>query len=300
MLKKIKPTFPIFYLIALFTFTLYLLIDTFYLQKTYQIVNQPSNTSSHNQSELETNPIITNNSYKDSNIEITIHKYREYNTNIYVANITLNSADYLKTAFANNTYGKNITAKTSEIAQAHNAILAINGDYYGVQEKGFVLKNGVIYRTTPKNNREDLLIYKNGTFKIITENDTTDLEALINENVYNLLSFGPSLLINNEITITPNEEVDKAKTSNPRTAIGIIDKLNYIFIVSDGRTNESTGLSLYELATFAKNLKVDVLYNLDGGGSSTMYFNGQIINNPTSTGRKIKERSVSDIVYIGY
>ena len=41
-------------------------------------------------------------------------------------------------------------------------------------------------------------------------------------------------------------------------------------------------------------------YNLDGGGSSTMYFNGQVVNNPTTNGRKISERSVSDIVYLGY
>ena len=86
--------------------------------------------------------------------------------------------------------------------------------------------------------------------------------------------------------------------SNPRTAIGIINKNHYIFVVSDGRTNESEGLSLYELATFMKNLGCKTAYNLDGGGSSTMYFNGNIINNPTTNGT-IKERKVSDIVYIG-
>ena len=39
-------------------------------------------------------------------------------------------------------------------------------------------------------------------------------------------------------------------------------------------------------------------YNLDGGGSSTLYFNGEIINYPTTSGRSMKERGVSDIVYI--
>ena len=87
--------------------------------------------------------------------------------------------------------------------------------------------------------------------------------------------------------------------SNPRTAIGIIDENHYVFVVSDGRTSESEGLSLYELATFMKKLNVETLYNLDGGGSSTMYFNGNIINNPTTSGR-ISERKVSDIVYVGY
>ena len=88
--------------------------------------------------------------------------------------------------------------------------------------------------------------------------------------------------------------------SNPRTLIGVIDDLHYVFIVSDGRTSESEGLSLYELATFAKKLNIKTAYNLDGGGSSTMYFCGKVINNPTTTGRNISERSVSDIVYIGY
>ncbi len=68
----------------------------------------------------------------------------------------------------------------------------------------------------------------------------------------------------------------------------------------DGRTSESEGLTLYELAVFLQELGASCAYNLDGGGSSTMYFNGEVINQPTTNGRSIRERSVSDIVYIGY
>ena len=67
---------------------------------------------------------------------------------------------------------------------------------------------------------------------------------------------------------------------------------------SDGRTNESDGLSLYQLGEFMQSLGVSLAYNLDGGGSSTMYFKGEVINKPTTNGR-ISERSISDIVYIG-
>ncbi|MCR5501039.1 MAG: phosphodiester glycosidase family protein, partial [Acetatifactor sp.] len=49
---------------------------------------------------------------------------------------------------------------------------------------------------------------------------------------------------------------------------------------------------------FFEELGVQTAYNLDGGGSSTMYFNGKVINNPTTNGR-IKERGVTDIVYVG-
>ena len=88
--------------------------------------------------------------------------------------------------------------------------------------------------------------------------------------------------------------------NNPRTAIGKLAENHYVFVVSDGRTNKSTGLTLYELANFMKELGCTEAYNLDGGGSSTMYFNGNVINNPTTNGNRISERSVSDIVYIGY
>ncbi len=49
-----------------------------------------------------------------------------------------------------------------------------------------------------------------------------------------------------------------------------------------------------------QSLGTQTAYNLDGGGSSTLYFNGTVVNNPTTNGRRIQERRVSDIVYIGY
>ena len=102
------------------------------------------------------------------------------------------------------------------------------------------------------------------------------------------------------MAVTEEDEVGKAKASNPRTAIGIVDALHYLFVVSDGRTEQSAGLTLAELATLMVSLGATTAYNLDGGGSSTMVFNGEVINTPTTNGRTIQERSVSDIVYIGY
>lgn len=206
---------------------------------------------------------------------------------------------YFKTAFADDTYGRNITAKTSEIAESKNAVLAINGDYYGARNAGYVIRNGVLYRDTAAEDREALVVGTDGSFEIITEKETS-AASLVSAGAAHVLSFGPAVVQNSKISVTENDEVGKAKASNPRTAIGIIDKLHYVFVVSDGRTEESKGLSLYQLAEFMKSLNVKTAYNLDGGGSSAMYFNGSIINKPTTNGDSIKERSVSDIVYIGY
>ena len=243
-------------------------------------------------------PVSTATSYQDENITITLTKYREYDTSIYVADITLSSPEYLQTALAQNAYGKNVTEKTSEMAVENGAILAINGDYYGSQESGYVLRNGVLYRDTAERGQEDLVIYGDGSFEIITEDDVTAQE-LLERGAVQILSFGPALVIDGEISVSTGEEVGKAKSSNPRTAIGLIDDLHYVFVVSDGRTDESEGLSLYQLAEFMAGLGAETAYNLDGGGSSSMVFNGNVINNPTTSGNRIKERSVSDIVYIG-
>ena len=239
----------------------------------------------------------SSDSYSDSNISISLKEYRENDTTIYVADVQVSSPEYLKTALAQGAYGRNVTEKTSEIAESAGAILAINGDYYGAQEKGYVIRNGELYRDTAISGQEDLVIYSDGSFGIINESEVT-AQQLISSGAQQTLSFGPALVMNGSISVTENEEVGRATASNPRTAIGIIGENHYLFVVSDGRTSESAGLSLYELAEFMRSQGAETAYNLDGGGSSTMYFNGSIVNNPTG-GMGSKERSVSDIVYIG-
>ena len=234
--------------------------------------------------------------YQDENITIAMKEYYMYDTRIYVADVQLSSAEYLKTAFADDTCGKNVTAKTSVTASENNAILAVNGDYYGARERGYVIRNGIVYRDTPSD--DDLLcIYADGTMKVISQSSFTAQE-LIDQGVWQAFAFGPGLVSDGEITVSENDEVGRAMASNPRTAIGMLSENHFLFVVSDGRTSESAGLSLYQLAEFMKSLGAETAYNLDGGGSSTMYFGGEVINNPTNNG-KIKERSVSDIVYIG-
>ena len=280
-------------------FTVYLMLDTFWIARIYHALPQGQSAQPSGVQQPATAPLLTDTSYTDENITITLTQYRQHDTDVYVADVRLSSAKYLKTAFSQNAYGRNLTAKTSETAAEVGAILAINGDYYGAQEKDYVLRNGTIYRNTPVSGREDLAIDANGSFKIITEDETT-AEELLSDGVVQVLSFGPTLVVEGSVAVTEEDEVGKAKASNPRTAIGIVDALHYLFVVSDGRTEQSAGLTLAELATLMVSLGATTAYNLDGGGSSTMVFNGEVINTPTTNGRTIQERSVSDIVYIGY
>ena len=334
-MKQRKLIWLKLYCVVLAAFTVYFLLDTFVIARVYSAEGAPNAESSQpaqtaaSQSESidpqgeaetqsgetqngsskqngtannaitkSTTPIITANSYTDENIQITITEYEAADTIIYAADVQVSSAEYLKTALAKGVYGRNVTEDTSDIAESAGAIFAVNGDYYGAQQKGYVIRNGVLYRGTSAG-REDLVIYEDGSFGIITEGQIS-AEQLIKDGAQQVLSFGPALIENGQISVGVRSEVGKAMASNPRTAIGIIDEAHYLFVVADGRTSESEGLSLYQLAQVMQQLGAKTADNLDGGGSSTMYFNGRVINNPTTNGRTISERRVSDIVYIGY
>ncbi len=247
---------------------------------------------------IESGGFLDENNYKDDNISISLSQHRIKDTDIYVADIRLSSAQYLKTAFAFDAYGKNITAATSDIAAVHNAIFAVNGDYYGIREAGFVIRNGIVYRDTPLE-KDVLCVNSDGDFEVI-DPYSISADDLVSRGVWQAFSFGPALVEDGAIAVSTTDEVGRAKASNPRTAIGMIEPLHYVCVVSDGRTEESKGLSLYELADFMTSLGVKTGYNLDGGGSASMVFNGRVINKPTSDGTRIAERSVSDIVYLGY
>lgn len=237
--------------------------------------------------------------YSDDNIGIVVNRYRYCETYVFVADVYISSPALFKTAFANDTYGRNINKKTTQIAADHGAILAVNGDFYGARQSGYVIRNGALFSNLPNPKNQDLVVYTDGSFGIFNEADFP-AEDILNSGAWQVLAFGPALVNNSQIVVSEKQEVAHASYSNPRTAIGYIDAGHYQFVVSDGRTSISAGLSLYELATFMQSSGCKVAYNLDGGGSSTLVFQGQLLNNPCPGGDYIVERSVSDIVYIGY
>jgi exopolysaccharide biosynthesis protein len=162
------------------------------------------------------------------------------------------------------------------------------------------MRGGYLYRDLAAydQDQEDLCIMADGTLEILAEVDYS-AQDMADMGARDIFSFGPGLLIDGEITVREGDEVERAQVTNPRTSIGQIAPLHYVFVVSDGRTEESVGLSLLELAQLMQDLGCTTAYNLDGGGSSTIWFNGRVLNKPTTFGEKITERSISDIVYIG-
>lgn len=243
--------------------------------------------------------------YHSDNLSISIQQYTTGSgsdtVTYFVADVIVADATQIASAFADDQFGRNIIEYTSQIAADNNAIFAINGDYYGFRSDGIVIRNGVIYRDLPA--RTGLAFYRDGTMQVYDETQTSAQELLA-AGAWNTLSFGPALLENSALVSNLGTvEVDtnfgnhSIQGNQPRTGIGIIAPNHFVFVVVDGRSKGySRGVSLEEFAQIFQGLGCTSAYNLDGGGSSTMYFMGRVVNNPL--GRN-KERGTSDILYIG-
>lgn len=246
-----------------------------------------------------TSATLTDTSYSNGSTSVRLSTVTTDTLTYYVADVTLGDATDLRSAFANNQFGENITQTTSEIAAANGAVFAINGDYYGFRSTGIEIRNGVIYRD--EGARQGLAFYTDGHMEVYDETQTTAAELLAS-GVWNTLSFGPAIVDNGEVVdgidsveVDTNVGNHSIQGDQPRTAVGVIDDNHLVFVVVDGRQEGySEGVTLPELADIMLSLGATTAYNLDGGGSSTMYFNGQVVNSPSNGG----ERGTSDILYV--
>lgn len=218
----------------------------------------------------------------------------------FVATVALTDPTALRTGFAHDQFGENITQMVSEIAEAHGAVFAVNGDYYGFRDTGIEVRNGVAYRDGGA--REGLALYRDGRVELYDETATT-AQALVDAGVWTTLSFGPALVRDgaavdgiDEVEVDTNFGNHSIQGAQPRTAIGVVDAESIVLVVVDGReTGYSRGATLPELAEIMAGLGARTAYNLDGGGSSEMWFDGEVVNRPSNGG----ERATSDVLYIG-
>ena len=172
----------------------FVMLDTFVIPRTGQAVALASSANTQTQiadapAQTDTVVLITDNSYMDGNLHITIETMYVDNTAVYIADIQVSDAASLKTALANNLFGRNIKQTTSDMAENNHAILAINGDYYGFRNDGYVIRNGVLYRDVA-GDRQDLVIDADGNFYIIEESEIS-AQGLLAAGAWQVLSFGP-------------------------------------------------------------------------------------------------------------
>mgnify|MGYP000084330819 FL=1 len=228
-----------------------------------------------------------NLSYHDDSIDVKLHRIRVHDTDVVVAFIQIANANQIRSELAK-PYPQKATMRASVIAQKVNAVFAINADWFTYHDAGIIYRNGVLLREREDESYDGLVIDDQGDFHIVSPM-TKENFAKLERPVLQSFAFGPALVLNGEAQTFPDRKVTYAQ----RVAIGQIDHLKYVVAVSDGYMQEnSTGLTMDQMARLMAELGAVTAYNLDGGQSSSMIMHSIKMNADSKV-----MRAVGDILY---
>lgn len=238
--------------------------------------------------------------YQDESIHavLTTEKYMS----IYVRTIVIEVKDpsQIRSTLSYESYEVQKLAKGSDMAKSVNAVAAVNDDFIKFNKyQGYVMRQGVFYQDTLaklEKPQDVLIIDDQGDFYAVIKASTESMEAKLAEladngrEPVNIFTFGPTLVLDGQPLDCPWEDsIHSMHLRGARAVIGQLDHLKYFIMTVDGAMSEHTGMTGNQLAAFiAEHFpECRVAYNLDGGNSSKMIFNGKEINHSKGQGRKI-------------
>ena len=228
--------------------------------------------------------IQTEDSYRSANISVTLTHVEEPGLVYTIAEVYVSDIRFLRTAFGPK--GVGTSGMTNEMAAQNKAVVAISGDHFHARLEGPVIRNGVLYRET---RAQDVCVLMSDGRLLTLDDSELDLEALKEAGPWQLWSFGPELLEDGKAKEEFNSTVTR---KNPRSAIGYVEPGHYFLVQVDGRgAYGSKGMTMQELAGLFESLGCESAYNLDGGASAGMAWNGELVSYPYG-------RPVSDIIYV--
>ncbi|MBQ9949355.1 MAG: phosphodiester glycosidase family protein [Clostridia bacterium] len=220
-------------------------------------------------------------SYQSDDLKVAITKGYGTNSAYLVADVWVRNIKNFGTAFAGDRYGTGITEWPLQTANSVNAVFAVTGDYYGARNEGLVIRNGTLYRSSLTG--DTCVIYADGSMET-HESGNLNLDEAVKRGIWQGWNFGPELLRDGK-AIT--DFTSPLRGENPRCSMGYYEPGHYCFIVVDGRQEGySDGMTLEELSAIYAAKGCKTAYNLDGGQTATMIFQGQIINSPCEGGRR--------------
>jgi exopolysaccharide biosynthesis protein len=180
------------------------------------------------------------------------------------------------------------------VVQDGKVIMIVDGKGSSqIPERGFVVSASGKY---VEEFRAAAKIGQRGSTNTVTVH--TDKAAKRGRTVEDIVAGVPRLIRDGKIEITWQEEKASEsffKTRHPRTAVALLQDGKFLMLTADGRSETSAGLSLEQLAKVLLELGAKDALNLDGGGSTTMFLAGNVVNKPSD---KEGERRISSAILV--
>lgn len=229
-------------------------------------------------SNLLGDPIAT---HKGKNSAIKIYTLEGVDYRGYMAKITPYTAQALNIVLADDELISN-GEKTSDAAERTGGILAVNAGGFmsnstgKLQPLGLTVSDGKVVQFST----EESLTFVgfNSSGKLVSKKYKSE-EEIVADKIMQGASFTPTLLQDGKKVKIPSKW---ANAKQPRTIIGSFSNDDILIIVIDGRrTGWSNGVTLEDVQDKLLSFKIKNAYNLDGGGSSAIYYDGEILNKPS-------------------
>ena len=248
---------------------------------------------------LKSEYFYANYTYADPTIAVKIQKGvfnrgSELDCEYWVASIKIAHPSQLRTAAANN-FRSEMVMKGTAMAKRVNAVVAINGDYFYFTHHGYILRQGQLFLDDLRGDRDVLLIDEDGDFHIVRNPFTGQVsETIDGKKVMQAFFFGPVLVQNGKLVRDMDLRYDmRAEERRQRMCIAQVGPLEYKCICCGPPARGNSGMTLEEFARLVYSLDVQTAYNLDGGDSTMLIFNGEKVNDPKSP----DTRDIADIIY---
>ena len=186
------------------------------------------------------------------------------------------------------------TADIRTASRALQAAFAVNGDFYNLQGVNAV-RNGTVINSCVCT--YDLcVLYEDGTMRTFSPDElpTQDSVDTALTGAWQAWSFGPLLLTDDGKAITDfsDRTIEYLTRAHPRTAIGYFGPGHYCIVTVTGYQNNMPGVTLEELSAFFADLGCRQAYNLDGGGSTHIWYHGHEIGYPSEA------RALAYLIYV--
>lgn len=232
-------------------------------------------------------------SYSDPTLTITIDKGRQDECDFWVADIRIGHPSQLRTAAADG-FDSDMVLPASTLARRMNAVLAVNGDYFSYNKNGFTLRQGQLYKDRLNGRRDLLLIDEDGDFHFMRKaRKGTGVTEINGKKIINVFTFGPVLVDNGELNQDYSCDEMAFGDHCQRMCIGQVGKLHYKVVCCAAPDRGSEGMTIRQFANLVHSLGVTNAYNLDGGNSTMLVFNGEKLNDVDNP----KARDIADIIY---
>lgn len=229
--------------------------------------------------------------YYDPTILAINWQVRIDGTAFTISEVKIADASQFRRFLSDGEYSSGGKYLTSEMANTVNAVTASSGDYYSFRWFSNVVYNGQLFRYDGRY-IDCCYVDANGDLQFLRAGEITSEEEMQKyieqNNIRFSLCFGPILVDNGQperfLGSYPVGEVEKP---NERAALCQKDKLHYLMVCANPNPNF---LVLWKFRSHLVDMGVQKAYNLDGGRTGAIVFNGQRINN-------VEERLLSDIIY---